>query len=372
MRVLEVVQSLEKGGRTKRIADTVAGLRALEHDVTLLSLSEPDAAQLERFPVLRSAEVHQCGTRVGWRDVSALRRLIAERGVEVVHAHCERSTLIAGLAARLAGRRCISTFHRSDTRALDAGLSRFVWSRVPHQFVAVSENRRALLSEKLGVGGARVVTNHGGVDAQYYREADRAQHRAAIRRCLNVADDALLFLGMGHLGEVKGHDDSITALASVLLAHSATLVIAGAGADHDRRRLMELCERLGVVARVRLIGPVNDPERWMMASDVFVQPSRDEAFGLVFAEAGAAALPVLATQVGGIPEIIEQGVTGLLVPARDCSALREAADRLAGDVALRERLGTAGRARVVAHFTLARMVERYAALFAGSVEKSGD
>jgi glycosyltransferase involved in cell wall biosynthesis len=143
------------------------------------------------------------------------------------------------------------------------------------------------------------------------------------------------------------------------------LYLAGDGNEADRSRLERLIVELGLSGRVTLLGQIHDPERWLAASDLFVQPSREEAFGLVYAEAAASGIPVVATRVGGIPEIVLDGESGLLVESEDAGALATAIVELLSDPARRERMGESARRRAELHFSIEKMAKSYAELMRG-------
>ncbi|MFM2120673.1 MAG: putative glycosyltransferase EpsD, partial [Pseudomonadota bacterium] len=130
--------------------------------------------------------------------------------------------------------------------------------------------------------------------------------------------------------------------------------------------IREHVDALGLARKVSLLGEVADGERVLSALDVYMLSSIDEGMNLTLLEAMATALPVVATAVGGNPEVVRHEASGLLVPARDPAAMAAAMLRLAGDAALRARLGAAGQARVREDFSQARAIQDYLRLYRGA------
>jgi glycosyltransferase involved in cell wall biosynthesis len=154
------------------------------------------------------------------------------------------------------------------------------------------------------------------------------------------------------VGRLQAPKDPLTLVRALAeLARPGEAVIAGDGPD--RPAVESEVRRLGLESVVRLAGERNDVEELLAAADLFVLSSRSEGLPLSILEAMAAGLPVVASSVGGVPELVVEGETGLLVPPGDPHALAAAIERLLDDSALRRRLGAAGRTRVSEHFDLA-------------------
>ena len=162
------------------------------------------------------------------------------------------------------------------------------------------------------------------------------------------------------------------ALARGRLPPQAELLIVGDGPERDA--LAALARQLGVQGQLRWVGAVEHAQvpSWLQQMDLYVAASRDdsESFGVAVVEASACALPVIVSDAGGLPEVVEHGVTGLVVPREDAAALAEAIVALAADAPRRRQLGAAGRARVLEHYDwphcVDRMIECYHSLLAGS------
>jgi glycosyltransferase involved in cell wall biosynthesis len=292
-------------------------------------------------------------------DVVAARRLarlLARNHYDIVHFHTARAHAMslflgaAGGAARVVTR-------RMDYRLRGGWYARRLYNHEVQAVVAISEGVRTALVAS-GVEPTRIHVVPSGVDAA--RFAPSPAGRAAARARFALADDCGTLAVVGALEDRKGHDVLLDALARRDVRHLAVLV---AGGGTREAALRARAASLGLAATVRFLGRVDDVAPVLAAADVLVMPSRHEGLGVAALEAMAAGLPVIASRVGGLPEAVVDGATGLLVPPGDAAALGAAIARLAEDRGLAGRLGAAGAARVAARFTLAAMAEGTLAVY---------
>jgi glycosyltransferase involved in cell wall biosynthesis len=233
----------------------------------------------------------------------------------------------AGLRGRVRGRQQRGLFRAADATT---ATSRFLADVVARRF---------------GVD-AEVIPF--GIDTDRFRPADGARRPGPVR---------IGFVKWG-LGAKYGPDLLVEALGLLPAGADYEVTIAG---DGDLRPMLEArLGELSLTARVRFVGRMSNSEVASLLSglDIFVMPSRREEWGVAAAEASASGLPVVATTVGGIPEIVVAGETGLLVPPEDAAALAKALERLIADPGLRSRLGTAGRRRIDQLYRWERCVDR--------------
>jgi len=216
--------------------------------------------------------------------------------------------------------------------------------------------RDALVRSGVDPGRIRVVPS--GIDLAPF---DEPADRRAIRERLGVAPDEVLAFQAAALAPHKSQTDLLRA-AALARGDAPRLTVWIAGEGPLRGALEEEQRALGLGTVVRFLGFREDVNDLLRAADLFVVSSYLEGMGTATLDAMAAGLPVVATRVGGIPEIVDDGVTGILVPPRDPGALGAAMVRLAGDAALRARFGVAGRARV-REFSADRTEERTRALY---------
>ena len=189
--------------------------------------------------------------------------------------------------------------------------------------------------------------------------------RAACREELGIPDDAPVLLTVCRLFPAKGPGELVKAMPAVRKEHpTARLVIVGGEmVSGFRAELETLAQEVGVEEGVVFTGRRDDVPRLMAAADMYAMPSLGEPFGLVFLEAMAMRLPVVALDSGGTPEVVENGVTGLLSAAGDADGLTANLLQLLGDSALRAEMGARGRRRVEQRFTIGRLVADTAAVY---------
>ncbi|SEL71017.1 Glycosyltransferase involved in cell wall bisynthesis [Colwellia chukchiensis] len=356
LNVLEVVQSLQKGGRTMRFTATVAGLRQNNHCVTAACLSCP-----EPWVKIPNLEVIDGESTSRWQLISQLRRVIIRDDIQVIHAHCELSQLYAGIAGFTCGVPTIGTFHRSDLKKYQPSKVNTLIKWLLSHYIAVSHDRLSLLTHNLALPSKKCHVVHGGA---IVKKPPTKATAAKARDNLNIPNQQLVLLSVGHLGTIKGHQDTIAALVPLTKEYkNLHLYIAGDGSSMEKKTLNTLVKKLTLEQHVTFLGQINNVEQWFEACDIFVQPPIEEAFGLVFAEAGAKAKPVVATNVGGIKEIIIDGETGLLVAPAAPEELSLALRKLASSADERKRLGENGYQRISTQFSINSMINKYLTIF---------
>ena len=350
--MLHLISTLEKAGGAQRLLLSIlAGLPRYRHTVAVLTGALELRAEFEAI----GATVLDVRRR-SWLDpfgVREIRRLVRERRFPLVHAHLSRAEIVAGLAVGPLPDVKLILFKQNDDAWWKGPLLRRVHRRIVRRADRVVCTSDAVLEHFAALEPAarnKMARIHNGVDVAAIRAAAGAADRAAIRASLGVAPGATMLLAVGRLVEQKGHDVLLAALATRPLAE-ATLVLVGRGELETSLR----ASAAAMPGRVVFAGVRTDVPALMAAADLFVMPSRWEGFGLVAAEAMTAGRAVVASRVSALPEVVEHGVTGLLVPPDDPDALAAAIASLLADPAKRDAFGAAGRDRVERLFTLDRM-----------------
>ncbi len=299
-----------------------------------------------------------------WRDLRVLVRLVRvmrEERAAILHAHSTKAGFLGRVAARLAGVPVVVfTAHGWAfgearpwwARAWLAALER-IGGALSTRIICVSRHDHALALRFHTAPADRLTVIHNGMDPAPFGRADGR----AIRQTLALGSGPVITF----VGRFAAQKDPLTLLEAMRRLPAGTLLMVGEGPL--RRRVEREVRTHALEGRVILLEPRPDIPEILAASDVFVLPSRWEGLPLVIIEAMMAGLPVVATRVGGVGELVEDGVTGLLEPPAHPQALADALQRLLADAALRARMGAAGRDRALREFQLDRMVRDTARLY---------
>lgn len=298
----------------------------------------------------------------GWA-IARLVRMLRRQGVSVVHAHCFDPTFVGLLAARLAGSAFVFTRHHCDhnlrlgkhwhTR-LDAWCGRHA-----DRVIAVSEATKLIMTEVERVPGHKIVTVYNGAEPLRQPPPDSVE---ALRRRLGLEDEAVCLM-VARLHEEKGHRVLFDALSGVL-PHAGPLTVLLAGEGPHRKQLESAVRRRGLDSVVKFLGRRHDIAELISLSSVVVLPSLAESFGFAALEAMSLGRPVIAARTGGIPEVVAEEQTGLLVPAEDSNALALALSRVLKDREWARALGEEGRKRA-GLFSAERMMRGYESVYEG-------
>lgn len=349
MRIAHVDAESGFSGGEKQVLLLMRGLSAAGVEGVLVS--PPGSQAAERAGALGLAtEAVAMRADLDLGAVRALARAFRRHEAQLVHLHTGRAAWLGGLAARLAGLPAVVT-RRMDRPVRRGAKTRLLYEHLARRTVAISEGVAACLRE----GGVRV----DRVIPSAVDPAELAPRRArgAVRDELGALPDDFVVLAPGALVRRKGHDVLIEAVRR--LGRPPRLWIAGEG---DERPALE--RALGNLAgRGRLLGRRADVPDLMAAADLVAMPSRAEGLGVAALEALAAGRPLVASRVGGLAELVVDGVCGVLVPPDDPAALAAALERLRDDPDLRARLARAGPARVAEGFLAEQMVAAYLELY---------
>jgi glycosyltransferase involved in cell wall biosynthesis len=304
------------------------------------------------------------------RDVAAFRRLlrfVREHDIQLIHAHLTYASTWAAIVSRITGVPSIASLHVAPPTAgrgavvrdflMRAALKR--WASV---VIAVSGALRDQYLRLRSVDPAKYRAVHNGIELARFA-GDRAESRELLRRELDIPPHARVAVTVSVLREGKGVEMLLAAADAVVKqVPDAYLLIVGDG--EKREEWMALSRTLGAAAdRVRWAGYRRDVHAILPGCDLLVHPSLADAFPTVLLEAMAAGLAVVASNVGGIPEIVVEGVTGRLVPPADPERLTEAMVALLSDPATTERMSAAARQIARERFSTAAWIGRLNAVY---------
>jgi glycosyltransferase involved in cell wall biosynthesis len=357
------------GGAERVALDLATAQRQLGLDVLVVSLDA--GAEGPLGPMFRAAgiPVHTVSKRPGI-DLTLPPRvaaLLARERVKVVHTHNPQPLIYAAPAGRAVGAAVVHTKHgEGHMGSRGEKVLRKLAARLAHVFVAVSQETATQARAQRDGPAARltVVTNGIAVD----RFAPDPGVRRAVREDLGLPLDAWVVGTVGRVDPNKNQPALVRA-AAPLLGPGFHLVLIGDGPAMSELR--SVVDGVDGRAFVHVLGRRTDASRLYRALDVFALPSLSEGLPLVIPEAMACALPVVSTAVGGIPAVVQDGKTGLLVPPGDEAAMRQALALLHADRERAEAMGRAGRQRALSEYSVERMNREYLALYERAFAESG-
>jgi glycosyltransferase involved in cell wall biosynthesis len=360
MRVLHLIKATQIGGAERHLLTLLPALRALGVDVQLLVLTE-SAKPMPDF--LEQAQVQGVFTerlvlkgRLGLASLAALRARLQQLAPDLLHTHLIHADTLGALAAGKTP--IISTRHNDDAfrqRRLIQALTRWQWGRA-RAGIAISEHLRQFCIKVEGAPPDKIHTIHYGLDHRSLSPDALHARRAELRRLAKLPDSALVLGMVCRLIEQKGVSYALQAFQQVSAEFpQAHLVILGDGALKDE--LVRESRGLGLAERVHFLGWRSDAADLMAGFDLFLMPSLWEGFGLVLLEAMSVRLPIIASAVSAIPEVVQDQHNGLLVPPRDVPALADALRALLSDRSLRLHMGLLGEDRLETYFSVAPMAQ---------------
>jgi glycosyltransferase involved in cell wall biosynthesis len=358
MKVLLVVTGMSMGGAEKVVADLADAFVTGGDEVRIVYLQGPQQVHPRR-PEVELVSLGMDSAKGILAGFLKFGKILREFKPDIVHTHMYHATMLARLMRLLVQfPHMISTSHS----ALDGGRVRAVAYRLTDWLTDISTNVSCEAVDAFVASGAvpahRMIAIHNGIDVDKFRASPAA--RDDIRRTFSVAENCKLFVAAGRLGWSKDYPNMFNALVRLPKDLDYKLLIAGGG--ELRPQLEKQVEDLGLSSRVHFLGIRDDIAELMSAADVFVLSSVGEGFGLVVAEAMACECVVVATDSGGVREVL--GDPGFLVPSQDPDALAAAiVSALSLSKADAIALGKAARRRVVETYSFDRSVEKWRDLY---------
>ncbi|MBN1882213.1 MAG: glycosyltransferase family 4 protein [Deltaproteobacteria bacterium] len=380
LKVLHIITRMEEGGAPRVLLALLDGLDPETFIQEVATGKAPQAWDITGELKKRGVPYHTVSSMVRRpapiQDTAALLSLwsLMRRGAyDIIHTHTSKGGFLGRLAAKAAGH------------------ARTIYA--PHGTVFTGyfpawQTRMFILAEKLAAGWCeRIITlSHAevreflergiGEEARFrvvpngidIEKLIAQRDREGVRAALGWSERDLVIVSVGRLEPVKGHLTLLTAAPRIIESVSGSpadavvrFLIVGDGTMKERLALE--AERLGISDRVHFTGHRYDAGALLSAGDLFAMPSLNEGMGLAVVEAMACGLPVAASRVGGIPEVVEDGVTGVLVPPNDADALAAACSGLLLDPAARERMGAEGERRARARYDIYTMIQNTAAVY---------
>ncbi len=355
MNIALMANHLNTGGVTRYLLTLSKGLIAKGHRVYVIAYSGDAQSEFERLGVVVRLMPFRTKSILHFGLITELPRLIdfiRRERIDVMHAQTRVMQCVAAMISRATQCPYVSTCHGF----FKVQVWRRLWPCWGQRVIAVSAAVVGHLVNDFKVNEREVVLVFNGIDTQSFRPVN-AQMRQNARREFNINPTAWCVGIIARLSPVKGIDVLIKALPQILKSvPDAHVIIAGLGPSEAALR--SLVEHMKINEHVHFLGTVNQTQALLPAFDVFVMPSRQEGLGLSVMEAMVSELPVVVSAVGGLNDLVEDGVNGRKVPSDNPELLAQAIIAMHSDPAQAQRLAQAGRARMMRDFEAKTMVEQ--------------
>jgi len=373
MRILYVVTAAQFGGAVVHVLQLMEHMVKQGHSVGVVAAPNPRLMKkAKKLCVRLFPNPHFVRPVRPGEDMRALWpvfRTVRKFNPDLVSAHSTKAGFAARLACAILHKPVIFTAHgwpftegRSVWKRKFLALAEQLAARATMKIICVSKHDRDLALQFRIAPNDKLVVIHNGMDPKPFLGADGSQVRQKLR-----LDDTLLLTMVGRLVHQK---DPFTLFEACRILRGQFKVLLVGGGDL-RTKVERFIHKSGLKHTVILAGERSDVPEILAASDIFVLSTNWEGLPRSIIEAMMAGLPVVATRVGGVPELVEDGVTGLLVPPKDPDALAEALQKLIADPELRRRMGEAGREKALKEFTLDRMLRETEKVYEGVLENTG-
>ena len=376
--ILFLIDKLSHGGAERHLQRLVTSLDRSRFRPVVACLMEKDGVGQEieaaGIPVFELGLERLYSPRA-FRAARTLRRIARSYRIKIFHALLNSAAAFGPLVLADFKRNGLPVVlsQRDDGFGLSPFLEKVLRLNsifLADRIVAVSEGIRRQIIGQWGVAGRRVMTIRNGVELPDYRSGYREVLRRRVRKALSLDEDAFLIGMVGMIKKLKGQEILIRALPQILKEFPAVHAVFF-GDGEERPGLETLARSLGVGDRCHFLGTISGVAEWLPGLDLFVNLSETEGISNAILEAMAAEVPVVATAVGGTPEVIETGVHGVLLPSRDETAFAETVCRLLGDASLREKLGRNAARRARREFSLEGMVREFEKVYEQLLTGSG-
>jgi glycosyltransferase involved in cell wall biosynthesis len=374
VKILRVIARLNMGGPALHVAYLTAGLRERGYDTTLvagsLARGEDSMAFVAEGRDVEIVRIDELGREISpLRDLAAtlrLARLIRRERPDILHTHTAKAGTVGRVAALLAGRRrppiVVHTFHGHVLRGYFGPVRSLVFRLLERwlaahttALIAVSPQVRDDLVDLHVAPPDRFAVIRLGIELD--ERVDGVQNgRLESRRYLGIPPDRFAVGWIGRMTAVKRTDDVLLAFKR-LRDEGVDAVLCLVGDGPDRVQLERRAHELGVMRDTLFLGYQEDVAPFYAAFDALVLPSSNEGTPVSAIEALAAGRPVVATRVGGVPDVVEEGKDGFLVEPGATDELADRLGQLARDPELREQMGRAGRERVLPRYSVDRLVD---------------
>ncbi len=366
LRVLHVIGGGEFGGAERHILNLATAMDPNLVEVSVCCLFADPFVQLAREAGIRAYSIPM-RHKLDFGIVTKLRDNIAREKIDIVHTHGVRANLVGRLAARMAGvETVVTTVHSllaQDYPDLFSRLANMIIEKASRglttHFIAVSGGLQKALVQQ-GIPEHKITVIYNGLNPGLFQKGDGCTGK--WREAAGFSPGTPLVAIVGRLHPVKGHRYFLRAAAEILKERTDVhFLVVGSGPERDR--LEDYTRKLGISDHVTFTGFVSDVSDLMPDLNLLIVPSLWEGFGLTALEAMAVGVPVVATSVGGLPEIVDHGTTGLLVPPADEAGLTRGIIWMLDHPQEAVEMAAAAKAVVEEKFTASVMARRTEELY---------
>lgn len=356
MRACHVIHALGPGGAEHLLLDLAGAAHASNLELSVVGLTDsPEPVHRDQLLAM-GVPVRSLGLTSRWDPRALTRGLQAIESLrpDVIHTHMKHADLVGARASRKLGAPMVSTLHIIDDASGPVGRAkRWAAGRardsVAARTLAVSEAQRQWYLRTFPAEPSKVVTVHNGVRST---ARVKPEERERLRASLGVPPQTLIAANVAIMRPGKGHDVLLEAVAQLPESSPVVVVLVGDGPERSRLEAQAQADPR-VASRVRFVGYRDDVAELLQVVDLMVHPTFADALPTALIQGLAAALPIIATRVGGIPEILGEDC-GVLLPPGDPRGLAKSLARLAEEPERRTAMGGAGRARFEAMFEAGR------------------
>ncbi len=376
-RVVMLIDALGLGGAERLLAIYLQHFDTTRFDLRVCAMQiregNPIAANIRQLGI--PVDLVPLPRLTDPRGLPRLLRYLRRQQTELLHTQLEFADTVGSIAARMLKIPTVTTLHTFDAPSKGSRaywrlqLRWWVLQHFCNRIIAVSEGTRQHHIQMGNLAPNRVITLYNGIDLSNFARCDETERRAK-RKILGIPPNARVLITVAVLRKPKGLQYLIKALPTILEAvPDAYYLIVGDGEHKDT--LKTLAQTYGVTERVIFTGVRNDIPDLLAISDLFVLPTLGEALPTVLAEAMAAQKPIVVSNVGGVPEMVEHGLNGLLVPPAEPASLAEACIQLLQDPDQAQALARAGRKIVEERFNIQKQVQLLGNLYQEILTESG-
>ena len=358
--ILYLIYGFRVGGAERHLLDLCKGLDRQKFRPEIIYFHRDE----QILPEFRKANI-PCsifpvkGGELTLMEMWRLSRTIKKIAPDIVHVHLFHASRFGAMAAYLAGvKRIVRTKHNVSEPGIRLGKKDRIW-RALHKIILT---RTVAVSRAIAAEIRTPYVIYNGIDTDYFDpKAVEPNGRLAWVRSFEVKGRPIIGIA-ARLTRQKGHRFLLRAFAELLLRHpEAQMLIAGDG--EEREALENLAAELDISGNVCFLGSINNVREFLSILDVFAHPSIFEGLGIAVIEAMSMELPIVATKVDGLVELISDGIEGVLVEPGDPTALARTMNRILEDHELRQTMGRNARRRAVNQFSLKTMIDKYEELY---------